>query len=967
MPSWVIQIDGYDPVAAAAVTLRASSEDDDRICHLDGQVWWPAIARLPILSYDFFGGDFDANRIQTPSGAVVLSTDPFPLIARYALGGARFRLWGGNAGDSFASWTLRFDGVVVAQPAIADGLARIDFKVDDRWLDAPLLDTFDGTGDAEGPAELTGSPKPLMLGAPRFAGGTMINVADSIIQLSSYGTIQDVDVAFEALGRFGASSGNYASYAALAAATLAPGQWATCKATGMVRLGAPPAGRLSFHVQGDAAGPGGWVRKAGAIINRIGLLSGGTGKIATSTLTALDTARPWNLSLAVREQVTARELVQRVAASVNAVAGISWTGKLWAQPVGIGSPSITLAADGSALPPVARVEQIGIAAPFWRLAIEAENTWEVHSESEVALADDVTEASTELYDAFDYASANEFESGWVLRHPFAAAYSPRVAEIAIVITSDTGGRAVRVGNNAGNDSLMGAYKSTLPYAPEDLHTLEFNVDIGASAAGAVLALGVACLDGSGANITTDAGTFAYISPTIDQPAATGRRTYRAYFRGTATVGTGNNVGSLTDDMATIRPLPTGTVRIVPMFLASWPDKAGQVTFHEMRLSKLDVSVLPTGAWSSTRTYALNEGVTYGGRFFASRQSTNLNHQPPGTAASDSWWFLISDKGTDGTDGANAKLIYLISDRQTINYNAAGSPAPSGQTTVFTIQPQNLSTSSYRVAATKADGAVINAWSYFNGTGLTNNGDNTFNTTSTSFNITSAQFDAARGATKGIIVTISHADGVSDKISIVMAQDGAGGADGAQGISTRIVFQRSATVPATPSASAGTPSGWYDTTTAVPAGSNPMWSTTGATPLGGGNYTWGDPVRVEAISANQTGQSTGAFYTTSATLSFVLNPGQSRNVYIQGDVPSPTGSGNVYPQIEYREAGGSWSASNGTTWTYAAGDPVPAMDLNHSILVSNSGTEARTYEVRGTIVRSNTNSGAINTALSFLRI
>ena len=147
----------------------------------------------------------------------------------------------------------------------------------------------------------------------------------------------------------------------------------------------------------------------------------------------------------------------------------------------------------------------------------------------------------------------------------------------------------------------------------------------------------------------------------------------------------------------------------------------------------------------------------------------------------------------------------------------------------------------------------------------------------------------------------------------------------------------------------------------------MWSTTGSSPLGGGNYTWGAPVRVEAISANQTGESTGAFYTTSATLSFVLNPGQSRNVYIQGDVSSPTGSGNVYPQIEYREAGGSWTASNGTTWTYANADPVPAMDLNHEITVSNSGTEARTYEVRGTIVRSNSNSGAINTALSFLRI
>ncbi len=44
-----------------------------------------------------------------------------------------------------------------------------------------------------------------------------------------------------------------------------------------------------------------------------------------------------------------------------------------------------------------------------------------------------------------------------------------------------------------------------------------------------------------------------------------------------------------------------------------------------------------------------------------------------------------------------------------------------------------------------------------------------------------------------------------------------------------------------------------------------------------------------------------------------------------------------------------------------------MDLNHAITVSNSATEAHTYEVRGTIVRSNANSGALTSALSFLRI
>lgn len=199
---------------------------------------------------------------------------------------------------------------------------------------------------------------------------------------------------------------------------------------------------------------------------------------------------------------------------------------------------------------------------------------------------------------------------------------------------------------------------------------------------------------------------------------------------------------------------------------------------------------------------------------------------------------------------------------------------------------------------------------------------------------------------------------------LLAEVGSPGATGATGVSTRIVFQRSATAPATPSASSTTPSGWYDTTTAVPAGSNPMWSTTGERASGGTNYAWGAPVQVQAITSVSTGQFVNLSFTVSSTMSFSLAAGESRLVEGSMNLPSPTGPGTAYVQIEYRTSGGSWTSSNGTVGNYDSGEPLYD---EHSITVTNSGSTAQTYEVRGTIIRSNTSSGTQNASTSVLRI
>lgn len=163
----------------------------------------------------------------------------------------------------------------------------------------------------------------------------------------------------------------------------------------------------------DVGGPDGWARRPGQIIRRLALLAGGAGKIDDASLDALDAACPYNVSIYLDQQTTARDLIQKIAASVNAVALVTWTGRLVVVPVAIGTaatpatwndtavwvdvgswqdrtvplggaPTLTLAADGSALPAVSTVKQIAIDAPYQKLAIGAARAWTVYQLADIA-------------------------------------------------------------------------------------------------------------------------------------------------------------------------------------------------------------------------------------------------------------------------------------------------------------------------------------------------------------------------------------------------------------------------------------------------------------------------------------------------------------------------------------------------------------------------------------------------------
>lgn len=367
------------------VPVRAANANDPAACHLDGLQWDPALAQVPVLSYALFGGAFQ-NAITLPQAQFALATTalaqvPVALLAALRFAGARVRIWTGALGDPWSGYRLRFAGRIADEPEIASFLATFTAAPDDAWLDVPLLSTYAGTGGLEGPEDLTGTVKPLVLGAARFVPGVLIDPVDNVYQISAYGPVQAIVDVYDRLAPLGAS-GDHADLAALLAASIAPGDFGTCLAFGLIRLGAPADGKVSVDIEGDAAGAGGFETRAGGFIARLAELGGGA--TVPANIAKLDLARPWDQCRVFDQQGTARQFIQELADSVAAVAGISWAGVFFVQPYGFGEPVATLDARGTSQPLVTDISQRPVATPFWRLATYAAITWSVHSADEIA-------------------------------------------------------------------------------------------------------------------------------------------------------------------------------------------------------------------------------------------------------------------------------------------------------------------------------------------------------------------------------------------------------------------------------------------------------------------------------------------------------------------------------------------------------------------------------------------------------
>jgi hypothetical protein len=384
--------------------IRLSSSARIDAAGYGGEVWWPAITRKPILSMQLFDPSFGAGRTGGASLEInvgtLLKMDPAALSYRWS--GARVRLY---TYDGDAAVALIFDGKA-DRFENRDGKIVLEAIVDERRFQVPVLTaTYLGTGGIEGGADLKGRLKPLALGWPKVVEPVLIDVVNNVYQVSGYGPVQGTTALYERASSFGASIGDVGSYAALVSLTIPPGRWATCNASGLVRLGAPAAGVITCDVQGDNEGGALWRRTPGRIIDlllsRAGLWPTFVNNVSTD---ALHAAVPRNISIYLDSQTTVLDLAREIAAQCNYVAGVSWTGKLFVSAAGLVSPAITAEVPALRRPVALKTVEKDTQGPFWRIEFQGERCWRVHRADEIAFY-------SEILDKGDFGPSETYREG----------------------------------------------------------------------------------------------------------------------------------------------------------------------------------------------------------------------------------------------------------------------------------------------------------------------------------------------------------------------------------------------------------------------------------------------------------------------------------------------------------------------------------------------------------------------------
>ncbi|MET4702179.1 hypothetical protein ABIE65_005231 [Constrictibacter sp. MBR-5] len=191
----------------------------------------------------------------------------------------------------------------------------------------PPRTLFAGTGGLEGGEDLDGLAKPIGWGRNRNVPPVQLDAVDLVYMLSA-GPIQAV-LAVRDKGISLGFAGDHADLAALLSASLAPGDYATCLALGVLRLGAPPGGRVTADFEGDISS--GYPDTAAAIVRRLATLYGGfvdPDEIDAAAFAGLAAPQAMHLWLGPQDGRTIDQLIRTLMDSVEGWVGFTRDGRL---------------------------------------------------------------------------------------------------------------------------------------------------------------------------------------------------------------------------------------------------------------------------------------------------------------------------------------------------------------------------------------------------------------------------------------------------------------------------------------------------------------------------------------------------------------------------------------------------------------------------------------------------------------
>ncbi|MDI4231459.1 hypothetical protein OZ411_01350 [Bradyrhizobium sp. Arg237L] len=368
----------------------------------------------------------DIGQFTTGKGTLVISNadayyDFLPL--SYAVDGRPITIKIGRRdrayAEAFPLAKLTASGWNVDGDAITIDLEDFSYK-----LEVPAQpNVYGGTGGADGGADLTGKRKPLVLGKALNVTPVLL-VPNLLIYQVHDGSVQAIDAVYDRGAQLTAGS-DVASYAALVAASVSAGQYATCRALGLFKLGSSPSGTVTADVRGENTG--GYIETTADIVRwalrtRTALVD--PTDLDAASFDAVNAAQPAGIGyfVAPDDSLTVAALIQKLMGGIGGWGGHKLDGLFEVRI--FGAPS------GNPVASFARGDMLGgdikreplpdaYRPPRWRWRVPYARCWTVQTD----LAGGVS-AARKAFVAEEYRLAEASSQTILTDHPFAQDRDP---------------------------------------------------------------------------------------------------------------------------------------------------------------------------------------------------------------------------------------------------------------------------------------------------------------------------------------------------------------------------------------------------------------------------------------------------------------------------------------------------------------------------------------------------------------
>jgi len=259
--------EGGFAVRASSYPFITRATDEPANTPFKGTLLKPISFSRSIVNSDGFG------RLSVGYGSIELinaEADYDSLVQHFGVDGRRIVL---KVGAKTGPRTVgAFDDFVTIADLQAEGweaddeVLRINVRDKSYLLEVPTQpNTYDGSGGLNGYSDLNGLRKPLAIGDGSYGANVspVLVIPSELVYHLNDGAVQAIGAVYDSGFALTATS-DYATLALLRAATMVPGQYATCLAQGCFRLGGAANRQITCDFQG--ANSGGYVSTLADVI-----------------------------------------------------------------------------------------------------------------------------------------------------------------------------------------------------------------------------------------------------------------------------------------------------------------------------------------------------------------------------------------------------------------------------------------------------------------------------------------------------------------------------------------------------------------------------------------------------------------------------------------------------------------------------------------------------------------------------